>query len=129
RGNYDLATGVGSGQVLEPGDMVWMDAGCTVGGCRSDFGRAGVIGGPSVDQQDAQRLIWEVTMEGVRMVRPGVPVRDIAAHLNQRVAALGLPMTSSVSGRAGRGGARLGVVTHGLPPMWRQRAYVSVARL
>lgn len=111
RGNYDLATGVGSGQILEPGDMVWMDAGCTVGGFRSDFGRAGVIGTPSVDQQDAQRLIWEVTMEGVRMVRPGVPVRDIAAHLNQRVAALGLPVTSSVSGLAGRVGHGLGLDT------------------
>jgi Xaa-Pro dipeptidase len=109
RGNYDLATGVGSGQVLEPGDMVWMDVGCTVNGFRSDFGRAGVIGAPSADQQDAQRRIWEVTMEGVRMTRPGVPVRDIAAHLNQRVAALGLPVTSSVSGLAGRVGHGLGL--------------------
>jgi Xaa-Pro aminopeptidase len=109
RGNYDLATGVGSGQVLEPGDMVWMDAGCTVEGFRSDFGRAGVIGVPSADQLEAQRQIWDVTVEGVGMVRPGVPVRDIAAHLNHRVAALGLPVTSSVSGLAGRVGHGLGL--------------------
>ena len=111
QGNYDLATGVGHGQVLEPGDMVWMDAGCTVEGFRSDFGRAGVIGGPSAEQQDAQRQIWEVTMEGVRMARPGVPVRDIAAHVNLRVAALGLPLTSNVSGLAGRVGHGLGLDT------------------
>jgi Xaa-Pro aminopeptidase len=111
RGNYDLATGVGHGQVLEPGDMVWMDAGCTVGGFRSDFGRAGVIGGPSADQEDAQRQVWEVTMEGVRMARPGVPVRDIAAYLNHRVATLGLPLTSNVSGLAGRVGHGLGLDT------------------
>ncbi|PYM66680.1 MAG: hypothetical protein DMD79_02345 [Candidatus Rokuibacteriota bacterium] len=111
RGNYDLATGVGHGQVLEPGDMVWMDAGCTVEGFRSDFGRAGVIGGPNGDQTDAQRQIWEITMEGVRMARPGVPVRDIAAHLNHRVATLGLPLTSSVSGLAGRVGHGLGLDT------------------
>jgi Xaa-Pro aminopeptidase len=111
RGNYDLATGAGHGQVLEPGDMVWMDAGCTVEGFRSDFGRAGVIGAPSVDQQDAQRQIWEVTQEGVRMVRPGVPVRDIAAHVNHRVASLGLPLTSNVSGLAGRVGHGLGLDT------------------
>lgn len=111
RGSYDLATGVGHGQVLEPGDMVWMDAGCTVQGFRSDFGRAGVIGGPSGDQIDAQRQIWEITMEGVRMARPGVPVRDIAGHLNHRVEALGLPLTSSVSGLAGRVGHGLGLDT------------------
>ncbi len=111
RGNYDLATGVGHGQVLEPGDMVWMDAGCTVEGFRSDFGRAGVIGGASADQQDAQRQIWEATLEGVRMARPGVPVRDIAAHLNHRVAMLGLPLTSNVSGLAGRVGHGLGLDT------------------
>jgi Xaa-Pro aminopeptidase len=111
RGNYDLATGVGHGQVLEPGDMVWMDAGCRLHGFRSDFGRAGVIGGPSADQEDAQRQIWEVTMEGVRMARPGVPVRDIAAHLNHRVEALGLPVSSNVSGLAGRVGHGLGLDT------------------
>ena len=111
RGNYDLATGVGHGQILEPGDMVWMDAGCTRETFRSDFGRAGVIGGPSGDQEDAQRQIWEITMEGVRMARPGVPVRDIAARLNHRVRSLGLPMTSSISGLAGRVGHGLGLDT------------------
>ena len=28
RGNYDLATGVGHGQILEPGDMMWSDTSC-----------------------------------------------------------------------------------------------------
>ena len=88
-----------------------MDAGCTVEGFRSDFGRAGVIGGPNGDQTDAQRQIWEITMEGVRMAQPGAPVRDIAAHLNHRVGTLGLPLTSSVSGLAGRVGHGLGFDT------------------
>ena len=35
---------------LEPGDMVWMDCGCTVDGLWSDFGRAGVVGGPTPEQ-------------------------------------------------------------------------------
>ena len=107
----DQDVNLSRGKLLEPGDMVWMDAGCTVEGFRSDFGRAGVIGGPSAEQQDAQRQIWEVTMEGVRMARPGVPVRDIAAHVNLRVAALGLPLTSNVSGLAGRVGHGLGLDT------------------
>jgi Xaa-Pro aminopeptidase len=127
RGNYDLATGVGSGQILEPGDMVWMDAGCTVEGFRSDFGRAGVIGTPSGDQTDAQHRIWEITMEGVRMARPGVPVRDIAAHLNQRVAALGFSVTSSVSGLAGRVGHGLGLDTTEPPHISEQDPTVLAA--
>jgi Xaa-Pro aminopeptidase len=127
RGNYDLATGVGHGQVLEPGDMVWMDAGCTVAGFRSDFGRAGVIGGPSRDQEDAQRQVWELTMEGVRMARPGVPVREIAAYLNDRVARLGLPVTSSVSGLAGRVGHGLGLDTTEPPHVSESDPTVLVA--
>jgi len=127
RGNYDLATGVGQGQVLEPGDMVWMDAGCTVRGFRSDFGRAGVIGGPTADQQGAQRRIWEITMEGVCMARPGVPVRDIAAHLNQRVETLGLPLTSNVSGLAGRVGHGLGLDTTEPPHVSEQDSTVLEA--
>jgi Xaa-Pro aminopeptidase len=100
--------GSGSERVLEPGDMVWLDSGCTVGGLWSDFGRAGVVGGPGSEQAEAQRQVVEMTNDGVAMVRPGRPVAEIAAALNERVRAVGLPVTSSISGLAGRVGHGVG---------------------
>lgn len=107
-GNYDVVMGPGSDRVLEPGDMVWMDGGCAVAGMWSDFGRAAVLGGPSSDQRDAQRAIREIGEIGVAMVRPGVPVRDIASCLNERVNAVSLAATSYVSTIAGRVGHGIG---------------------
>jgi Xaa-Pro dipeptidase len=107
--NYDLALGTGTKRRVEPGDMVWMDAGCGVGGFWSDYSRAAVVGRPSPEQLDAHRLACEITREGVDMVAPGVPVAEIAAHCNAWVAGLGLPLTSNVSGLAGRVGHGIGL--------------------
>jgi len=109
RGNYDLATGAGSGRELLSGDMVWMDGGCAISGFWSDFSRAAVIGHPSTEQLHAQRLIHEITQEGVEMARPGVRVCDIALHCNARLARLELTTTSSISGLAGRIGHGIGL--------------------
>ena len=108
RGNYDVVLGPGSDRILEPGDMVWMDAGCSVNGLWSDFGRGGVVGGPSADQRDLQQLVHELTMEGVAMLRPGVPLREVAAHVNAGVEDLGVSVTSKISTLAGRVGHGLG---------------------
>ena len=107
-GNYDTVLGSGSDRILEPGDMVWMDGGCCVDGLWSDFGRGGVIGTPSSEQRDLQRLIHEITMEGVDMLRPGVPLREVAAHINARVDAIDVPVTSRISSIAGRVGHGMG---------------------
>jgi Xaa-Pro dipeptidase len=107
-GNYDVVLGPGTERILEPGDMVWMDGGCAVEGMWSDFGRAAVIGGPSPEQLDAQRAIREIGELGVSMVAPGVPVREIAAAVNQRVDAVSAPVTSAVSTIAGRVGHGIG---------------------
>lgn len=107
-GNYDVVLGPGSDRILEPGDMVWMDGGCSVEGLWSDFGRAGVVGGPSPEQRDLQRLVHELTMEGVAMLRPGTPLREVAAHVNAGVEDLGVPVTSKISTLAGRVGHGLG---------------------
>ena len=108
-GRYDALMGSGIDRPVEPGDMVWMDSGCTVDGLWSDFGRAGVVGGPTAEQRDAQRLIVEITDEAVAMVAPRRPVAEIAAAVNERVRALALPVTSNVSGLAGRIGHGLGL--------------------
>lgn len=108
-GRYDVLMGSGSDRVLETGDLVWLDSGCTVDGLWSDFGRAGVVGGPTPEQVDAQRRIVEITSLGVDMVRPGRPVAEIAAALNGAVADIGLPVTSDISGLAGRVGHGVGL--------------------
>ncbi len=107
-GNYDVLMGSGGDRALERGDMVWLDSGCTVSGLWSDFGRAGVVGGPTAEQQDAQRQIIEITARGVEMVRPGRPVSEIATALNERVREIGLPVTSQISALAGRVGHGVG---------------------
>ena len=105
-GNYEMATGVPLDRRVEAGDMVWMDCQCSVDGFWSDFSRAGVIGGPTAEQEEAQRLIIDATEAGVSLVGPGVPVADVAAASNEQLHALGLPViayTSDLAGRIGHG--------------------------
>jgi Xaa-Pro aminopeptidase len=110
-GNYDLASKLPSRRRLEPGDFVWMDSGCTAGGYWSDFGRAGVVGGPTAAQRDAQARIHEITMLGVDAVRPGITTGEVARRCNEALARRDLPVTSCVSDLAARVGHGLGLMT------------------
>jgi Xaa-Pro aminopeptidase len=116
-GNYDVLTKSGSHRVIEPGDMIWMDCGCAVDGYWSDFSRAGVVGGPSPEQEEAQREIHEITRMGVNMVRPGVPVAEIAARCNEALETLGWQITSNISGLASRVGHGIGMNITELPSL------------
>ena len=111
RGNYDLATGPGTSRVIEPGDMVWLDAGCSISGFSSDFSRAAIIGSATADQREAHRAICEITRAAVMLVTPDRPVSEIAAYCEEAIARLGIPITSSVSGLASRVGHGLGLST------------------
>lgn len=108
-GNYDLATGVGTERVLDRGDMVWADAGCSVGGYWSDFGRGAVLGVASDEQRTVQGLIYDITMAGVGLARPGNTTGGIARVVNQRMSELGIEITSSISDLAGRVGHGVGL--------------------
>jgi len=108
-GRYDVLMGSGTDRTVEAGDMVWLDSGCTIDGLWSDFGRAGVVGGATPEQVDAQRRIIEITALGVGLVRPGRPVAEIATTLNERVREIGLPVTSDISALAGRVGHGVGL--------------------
>ncbi len=114
-GNYDFASKRPSQRKIQKGDLVWMDAGCSVGGYWSDFSRAGVVGGPSPEQERAQSLIHETTMMGVEMVRPGVRASEIARACNAELDRLDLPVTSSISGLASRIGHGVGLAVTELP--------------
>lgn len=114
-GSYDLASKLPSSRRLAAGDFFWMDAGCAVGGYYSDFGRAGVVGGATAQQREAQARIHAVTMLGVEMIRPGVTTGEIAQRCNAALASIDFPITSSISGLAARVGHGLGMVTTELP--------------
>ena len=110
-GNYDYVSKGPSDRRIDAGDLVWIDSGCPVGGYWSDFSRAGVVGGPSAEQTEAQAAIVEITRMGVGLVHPGARVADIARACNEAVSGLGLPVTSSVSGLAARVGHGMGLAT------------------
>jgi Xaa-Pro aminopeptidase len=114
-GNYDLVSKGGGPRRIGQGDMVWMDAGCTVERYYSDLSRAGVVGGASKAQRDAQEEIHAITKMGLEMMRPGVRVADIAASCSAALVELGLPATSCISDLAGRVGHGLGMLVTELP--------------
>jgi Xaa-Pro aminopeptidase len=116
-GNYDLVSKGGTDRAIEPGDMIWMDCGCSVNGYFSDFGRAVVVGGASVEQTEAQQLIHRITGECIDLMSPGVSVAEIATYGNEAVRALALPVTSNISGLAARIGHGLGLATTELPSL------------
>jgi Xaa-Pro aminopeptidase len=109
RGNYDLPSKPPEARPIRAGDMVWIDAGCTVAGYWSDFSRAGVVGGPSPEQAAAHEAIRRITTEAVSQVRPGRTVSALARFCNERVARLPFPITSDISGLASRCGHGVGL--------------------
>jgi Xaa-Pro aminopeptidase len=80
-----------------------MDAGCTVRGYWSDYGRIAVVERPSAKQTDAYRRIREVTRACVEAVRPGIPVSDIVKVRDVAYARMRFVETGSRSGRMGHG--------------------------
>src|SRR5262249_13152588 len=86
------------------GDLLWLDAGCNVGGYWSDFSRGAVIGGPSDAQRRAMDTINRITQTALDAIRPGVEVAMVGTLANRLVETSGLPWTSVVSGLAQRVG-------------------------
>jgi len=114
-GNYDLIGKNGVDRIIEPGDLIWIDSGCAVEGYWSDFSRAGVVGGPTPQQEEAQQRIHEITMLGVNMVRPGISAKEIAARCYEALEAFDFPITSSIAKLAARVGHGIGLDITELP--------------
>lgn len=123
-GNYDLVSKGGTARKVQHGDMIWMDCGCMIDGYWSDFGRAGVIGGATAEQRNAQQILHEITHIGVEMLRPGMPLAEIAARCNAEVDSLDLPITSNISGLASRVGHGLGLRVTELPSINEEDATI-----
>lgn len=97
--------------------MVWIDGGCAVDGYFSDYSRAGVVGGPSDRQREAQRAVHRITREAVDAIAPGVPISGVARKAEASVEALDLPVTAKLSRLAGRVGHSLGLQVTELPSL------------
>jgi Xaa-Pro aminopeptidase len=102
RGNYDMVSRGPVLRRLEQGDMVYIDAGCAVAGYWCDFDRTGVVGGPTAQQLEAQRIANETTSLGVDMVRPGAGTCDIARACKTALARFPFPITSNIGYLAAR---------------------------
>lgn len=101
RGQYGRLLGHPRERRLEPGDLFWLDLGVRATGYYSDYCRAGVVGGPSDEQQRLQAAIVEATWTGIRAVGPGVPVAEVARAALAARDEIGLPIL--YTGRVGHG--------------------------
>ena len=108
-GNYDLVTKPPEDRPLIPGDLVWMDAGCTVNGYWSDFSRAGCVGKPTDEQCRAQDAMHQITWDAISRMRPGVTVSSIWRFCNRELDALPFRITSSITQLAARVGHGMGL--------------------
>ena len=100
-GHYHRFLGHPRPRRIERGDMVWADLGMTVDGYWSDFCRAGVVGGPTRQQQDRQARILEATAAGIEVARPGRRASDVANAVGEALVRVGLPNFGF--GRVGHG--------------------------
>lgn len=108
-GTYDFASGLPSDKMLQKGDMLWLDAGCSVNRYWSDFSRAAVIGNATQKQKDMHHRIVDITQSCVSMIRPGIPCAELAYFCEKEIAKIPESITSSISGLAGRSGHGLGL--------------------
>ena len=108
-GRYDLVTKPPDRRPLQDGELVWMDAGCTIQGYWSDFSRAAVVGAPSEVQRRAHEAIRKITAEAIRRIRPVICCSEIWRYCMTEIDRLDFSITSSIAQLASRVGHGLGL--------------------
>jgi Xaa-Pro dipeptidase len=108
-GNYDLVTKPAEEPPLVAGDLVWMDAGCTVSGYWSDFSRAGTVGKATDEQRYAQDAVHQITWEAISQMRPGAKASSIWQFCSRALQALPFHVSSSITQLAARVGHGVGL--------------------
>lgn len=101
-GNYSRVAGMPTDRLLQRGDMLWYDMGVIYNGYWSDYCRAGVIGGPTPEQERYQDLVVKVTKRGLEAIRPGVRASDVVRACGSAAEEFGLEF-SFEAGRLGHG--------------------------
>jgi Xaa-Pro aminopeptidase len=101
-GNYERISARATDRKIRRGEMLWIDASAIFQGYWSDFCRAGIVGGPSAEQNRLQDMVHEVTMNAVSKIAPGVGVAEIAQACADEMARFGYGLTFE-AGRCGHG--------------------------
>lgn len=76
-GDFERSLGGPTDRKLNPGDFVWVDAGCYYGGYISDFSRMGVVGVATRSQKDTNQKLWDITQKGIDAMKPGTKASEI----------------------------------------------------
>lgn len=105
QGQYGRVDGVPRNRRVEPGELVFIDAGARVGGYWADFSRSGVCGGPSEHQLEMQARVERATAAGVEALRPGNTLAGASAAIDEAMAAEGITFNN----KPGRYGHSLGM--------------------
>jgi Xaa-Pro aminopeptidase len=82
-GNYTRRTGGPTDRRLEPGDLLWLDGGCSYMGYWADFSRAVAVGRRTDAQAEAYRTVRGITHDALEEVRPGRPVSGIVRRVRK----------------------------------------------
>lgn len=78
---------------LDAGDTLFLDIGATVGGYHSDYNRMAVVGEPTDEQIEHNRIAATVTNELAEAVKPGVTPADIVERCRAEYRSRGLGPT------------------------------------
>lgn len=102
KGNYGRISSISTERRLEKGDMLWLDLGAVYNGYWSDFCRAGIVGDVSKEQDKLQDDIYEVTQDAASIMKPGVPIAEVAGECGRALERRGYLATYDC-GRMGHG--------------------------
>lgn len=81
-------------RIIQSGDMVNMDFGACWNGYFGDFSRAFVCGRPSQEQVDLLRRAYDLQMETIAAIRPGVTPSQICEKLGRNNAGHGIGISA-----------------------------------
>lgn len=105
--------------ILAEGDMVLIDAGCTIGGYQSDITRSYVFGDADADQRRIWTLEREAQQAAFDAVRPGIACGEIDAAARRVLEAAGLGPDYALPGLPHRTGHGIGLSIHEAPYLVR----------
>jgi len=106
-GDYQRIDGVTRNKKVKEGDLIFIDMGANFCGYWADFSRAGVLGGPTTEQNKMQNLIGEVCNIGVNACRIGRTMAQVAKIVKKAMDDRELTFNS----RADRYGHGMGLFT------------------
>ncbi|MBI2371906.1 MAG: aminopeptidase P family protein [Deltaproteobacteria bacterium] len=75
--NYAVLYGGPTTRRLEPGNVLWIDGGCTANEYYSDFSRLAFLGPPTERQRALHEMVLEITKTCVAAIRPGVRASEL----------------------------------------------------